>query len=43
MIKPKSVKLINNTLLVEVTKKTFSDLLLEQKYFYHINPTLTTL
>ena len=34
-IKAKSVKkkLINNTLLIEVEKKTFSDLLLKQKYF----------
>ena len=29
-------KLINNTLLVEVPKKIFSDLLLEQKYFYNL-------
>ena len=29
-------KLINNTLLVEVPKKTFSDLLLEQKYFHNL-------
>ena len=34
LIKPKSMKkLINNTLLVEVPKKTFSDLLLELRYF----------
>ena len=36
LIKPKSVKkLTSNTLLVEVPKKTFSDFLLEQKYFYN--------
>ena len=36
-IKAKSVKkLINNTLLIEVEKKTFSDLLLKQKYFYNL-------
>ena len=35
--KPKSVKkLINNILLVEVPKKTFSDLLLKQKYLYDL-------
>ena len=34
LIKPKSVKkLINNTLLVEVKKQTFLDLLLEQNVF----------
>ena len=27
---------MNNNLLVEVTKKTYSDLLLEQKYFYDL-------
>ena len=37
LIKAKSVKkLINNTLLIEVGKKTFSDLLLKQKYFYNL-------
>ena len=36
LIKPKSVKkLINNTLLVEIPKKT-SDLLLQQKYIYNL-------
>ena len=36
-IKAKSVKkLINNTLLIEVEKKNFSDLLLKQKYFYNL-------
>ena len=35
LIKPKSVKkLINNTLLVKVSKKTFPDL--QQKYFYNL-------
>ena len=34
MIKPKSIKkLADNTLLVEVTKTIYSDLLLEQKSF----------
>ena len=37
MIKLKSVrKLANETLLLEVTKKTYSDLLLEQKSFYNL-------
>ena len=37
MIEPKFVKkLTNNTLLVEVTKKTYLDLLLEQKSLYNL-------
>ena len=36
-IKAKSIKkLINNTLLIEVEKNFFSDLLLKQKYFYNL-------
>ena len=37
MIKPKSIKKLgNNIQLVEVKKKTYSDILLEQKYFYDL-------
>ena len=37
MIKLKFIKkLTNSTLLVEVTKKTYSDFLIEQKYFYNL-------
>ena len=36
MNKPKSIKKLANTLLVEATKKTNSNLLLEQKYFYNL-------
>ena len=36
-IKAKSVKkLINNTLLIEVERNFFSDLILKQKYFYNL-------
>ena len=36
MVFPSLKKLINNTLLVEVRKKTFLEPLLEQKYFHNL-------